>query len=48
MKKLYKKPFVRVAHIAQQEMICTSPYGPDSEGIPFEGEGGDEEIYHPA
>lgn len=48
MKKTYTKPLIRVIHIDQQDKICTSPYGPNSEGIPFEGEGGDEEIYHPS
>lgn len=48
MKKTYVSPLIRIVHIDQQDIICTSPYGPNSEVIPFEGEGGDEEIYHPS
>lgn len=48
MKKEYNKPLIRVVHIDQQDIICQSPFGPNSEGIPFEGEGGDEEIYRPS
>lgn len=48
MKKKYIKPQSRVVYIDSQDIICQSPFGPDSEGIPFEGEGGDEEIYRPS
>ncbi|MBQ0021046.1 MAG: hypothetical protein KBT39_11075 [Bacteroidales bacterium] len=48
MKKEYIKPMSRIFHSDHQDIICQSPYGPNSEGIPFEGEGGDEEIYCPS
>lgn len=47
MKKLYKKPLVRVVHIDQQDIICTSQYGPNSVIIPVGGEEGDEEVAPP-
>lgn len=48
MKKLYIKPFVQFVNFDKHHIICTSQYGPNSEGIPVGGYGGDEEIYHPA
>lgn len=44
MKKEYITPQFRVVTIDETDIICTSPYGPDSVIIPVGGEEGDEEV----
>lgn len=48
MKKNYIPPQIDVVLFDMQNIVCTSPLGPNGEGIEFGGEEGDEEIYHPS
>lgn len=48
MKKHYISPKVEFTRIDLQDIICASRFGPNSEGIGFGGEEGDEEIYRPS